>query len=207
MNYEKHYKLLCSSRQQLNRNKLAKADADYSYYELHHIVPRYEGGTNEIDNLVLLTAREHFIAHILYAKWKRTSKAWACVAAFKLFTNFELSSKQIELIRQARSTATSLQMLGNSYSKGIKWTKEQRDRQSARQKGRVSNRKGVVLTEEQKAKISTALMGNEYCKGHKQSRETVLKRQIARKDVKPQTKEKLIAELLLFQEQANKLEQ
>lgn len=37
-------------------------------YELHHIVPRCMGGTNEPLNLVLLTPREHFIAHVLLAK-------------------------------------------------------------------------------------------------------------------------------------------
>ena len=34
-----------------------------SYTEKHHIVPRCMGGSNEKDNLVRLTAREHFILH------------------------------------------------------------------------------------------------------------------------------------------------
>lgn len=38
------------------------------YCEMHHIVPRSEGGSNDESNLVKLTAREHFIAHLLLAK-------------------------------------------------------------------------------------------------------------------------------------------
>ena len=38
------------------------------YKEAHHIVPKCLGGSNEHDNLVDLTAREHYIAHILLAK-------------------------------------------------------------------------------------------------------------------------------------------
>lgn len=35
------------------------------YVEQHHIVPRSEGGSDDVDNLVMLTAKEHFICHLL----------------------------------------------------------------------------------------------------------------------------------------------
>ena len=35
------------------------------YKEKHHIIPRCLGGSNDLDNLVYLTAREHFICHWL----------------------------------------------------------------------------------------------------------------------------------------------
>lgn len=38
------------------------------YVELHHILPLSLGGTNENFNLVPLTAREHFLAHLLLTK-------------------------------------------------------------------------------------------------------------------------------------------
>ena len=38
------------------------------YIEKHHIVPRCMGGTNDADNLVNLTFREHFICHQLLCK-------------------------------------------------------------------------------------------------------------------------------------------
>ena len=38
------------------------------YYERHHIIPKCLGGNNAADNLVLLTAREHWICHYLLCK-------------------------------------------------------------------------------------------------------------------------------------------
>lgn len=37
-------------------------------YEVHHIIPKCLGGTNDEDNLVKLTLREHFVVHLLLAK-------------------------------------------------------------------------------------------------------------------------------------------
>ena len=59
MNYPKHYFLLIEK---------AKNRTLTCYKEAHHIVPRCLGGSNDITNLVDLTAREHYIAHILLAK-------------------------------------------------------------------------------------------------------------------------------------------
>ena len=39
-----------------------------SYFEKHHIVPQSLGGTNNKENIVKLTAREHFICHLLLTK-------------------------------------------------------------------------------------------------------------------------------------------
>lgn len=38
------------------------------YKEKHHIIPRSLGGSDDIENLVNLTAREHFICHRLLIK-------------------------------------------------------------------------------------------------------------------------------------------
>lgn len=38
------------------------------YYERHHITPKSLGGSDDADNLVLLTAQEHYIAHHLLCK-------------------------------------------------------------------------------------------------------------------------------------------
>ena len=49
-------------------NKSKRTKDKSNYYESHHILPRSLGGCNEKSNLVLLTAREHFIAHKLLVK-------------------------------------------------------------------------------------------------------------------------------------------
>jgi hypothetical protein len=38
------------------------------YVEKHHILPRALGGSDDSSNLVALTSREHFVAHVLLAK-------------------------------------------------------------------------------------------------------------------------------------------
>lgn len=38
------------------------------YTEKHHIIPRCLGGSNERSNIAVLTAREHYIAHLLLTK-------------------------------------------------------------------------------------------------------------------------------------------
>lgn len=63
MNYERIYRQLISRSRENNRNK-----DEGVYYESHHIIPKCIGGLNESDNLVLFTAREHFIAHWLLTK-------------------------------------------------------------------------------------------------------------------------------------------
>lgn len=42
---------------------------DGVYYEMHHIIPKSLGGTDDIHNLVLLTAKEHVICHHLLTKF------------------------------------------------------------------------------------------------------------------------------------------
>jgi hypothetical protein len=64
MNYKWHYEKLCRSRKYK-----PTIDKD-GYYETHHILPKSLGGTEDDENLVRLTAREHFIAHLLL--WKMT---------------------------------------------------------------------------------------------------------------------------------------
>ena len=59
MTYKLHYEKL------INRAKDRKING---YTESHHIIPRCMNGTDDKDNLVDLTAREHFIAHLLLLK-------------------------------------------------------------------------------------------------------------------------------------------
>ena len=59
MNYLKHYNLLIDKAK--NRNIATKKES-------HHIVPKCIGGTDDPSNLVDLTLREHYVAHILLAK-------------------------------------------------------------------------------------------------------------------------------------------
>lgn len=49
----------------INKNKTRTLEG---YKESHHIIPRSCGGTNDKSNLIYLSAREHYIAHLLLTK-------------------------------------------------------------------------------------------------------------------------------------------
>jgi len=84
------------------------------YFERHHIVPRCLNGTNIESNLVLLTAREHFICHQLLWKIHRTC---ALIFAFHNMIHCKrtdqqryanrLTSKQYEIVRVENSKSRS----------------------------------------------------------------------------------------------------
>jgi len=56
MNYQKIYNQIIER---------AKTRQLKGYFERHHIIPKCIGGSNNKDNLVNLTAREHFLCHLL----------------------------------------------------------------------------------------------------------------------------------------------
>lgn len=60
MNHGKIYDRIIEKAKSENRQR-----HQGTYYEEHHINPKCLGGNNDKDNLVLLTAREHFICHKL----------------------------------------------------------------------------------------------------------------------------------------------
>ena len=53
-----------------------------NYYENHHIVPKSFGGSDDSTNLVLLTYRQHFIAHLLLAKAFPDTNIRSCLYYF-----------------------------------------------------------------------------------------------------------------------------
>lgn len=64
MNYLRIYNDLCSNRKEMEEERLILKESG-EYFERHHIKPKCANGDNSKNNLVLLTAREHFIAHYL----------------------------------------------------------------------------------------------------------------------------------------------
>ena len=59
MNYQKAYDSLVQKNRTFSKGE---------YFETHHKVPKCMGGTDDANNLVNLTAREHYIAHLLLVK-------------------------------------------------------------------------------------------------------------------------------------------
>ena len=82
------------------------------YCEVHHIVPRSLGGSNDKENLISLTARQHYIAHWILARALGGSAA----RAFFMMSNFgkygKVNSTTYAIARKEYSGLVSEQMIG-----------------------------------------------------------------------------------------------
>ena len=103
------------------------------YSEVHHIVPRSMGGTNDTDNLIRLTARQHFIAHWMLWKaygGKMTMAFHAMVYRYnkKIKRHTKINSRtHLKLVEQ-HSQFLSLLNTNNKYALGTKWTEESKQK-------------------------------------------------------------------------------
>ena len=157
MNYQKIYDQLIAKRQQ---NPISKKNG---YCERHHIIPKSLGGTNNKDNLVNLTAREHFIAHLLLRKimflqfGKNSDQYKAMTYALWQMSNRDnlkqhITSKQYELLREDFSKIQSLKFSGENnprYNKEV--TQYTRTLISKTNKGKIPWIKGKKHTNKSKA--------------------------------------------------------
>lgn len=104
MNYQKIYNNIIQKYKDLNLSK-----KDNLYIETHHIIPRCIGGTNEKDNLVNLTAKAHFICHLLLPKiyknnFNKYTRLFQALFMMSVMKNSKqdrhiITSKQYEKIR------------------------------------------------------------------------------------------------------------
>jgi hypothetical protein len=96
MDYQKIYYKICE-RGKTNRNLGV-------YCEKHHITPRCMGGSNQDDNLTILTYREHFIAHVLLTKMYREHRginyALLCMLRKQPTGERILNSRMIDVIKK-----------------------------------------------------------------------------------------------------------
>lgn len=92
-----------------------------TYYESHHIVPKSYDRDNSKENIVLLTAREHYICHLLLCKMFANiifrRKMTRALAFFQTKIRDELfTARTFELARKSQSRG----MKGNKLSLGYK---------------------------------------------------------------------------------------
>lgn len=181
MNYNKHYDLLMIKA-------VARKSID-GYFERHHIIPRALGG-GDFNNLVDLTAREHFIAHWLLAKIYGGSM-WSALLLFKGKNNKYHNSRLYEVARLKVSKETSKRRKGIKLSTetkskmskahtGKKFSDKAKQNMSKARKGETRKpmseatkeklRKaniGKTLSKEHREKISNSNKGKEFSAEHK----------------------------------------
>lgn len=144
-------------------------DMPNGYCESHHIVPRSIRKDLENDklNIVNLTAKEHFICHLLLARFTRgNDKRNMCFAV----TNMARSNSN----HDRKFTSGYYQLARIHYKKsatGRKHSEETKRKISEANKGRPSPNKGNKFggprTEEAKLKISKAKTGVPLSEEHK----------------------------------------
>lgn len=113
------------------------------YSEIHHIVPRSLNGSDDHDNLVRLTAREHFICHYLLTKmyaagtneWHRMNHAFLMMKSDNDKRDRYFNSRLYEACRKNFSTVMSQAQSGDKNSQhGSIWitdgTKSKKHRQN-----------------------------------------------------------------------------
>lgn len=109
------------------------------YGETHHVIPRALDGTNDPGNLVRLTAREHYIAHLCLVKMTTGVAKQKMVFA----ANWLAGQHKCRIngrVYQALKEQKSLQMLGNHYNDGkLPWTPEMRTHFSTTMMGKQNS--------------------------------------------------------------------
>ena len=97
-------------------------------FERHHIVPKSLGGPDTKDNLVKLTLREHYIAHLLLCRIHRgTRNYYSMVRAFHMMKagrdgDFIKNSRMFEYFREDLGRAMSEAQSGEGNSQyGTVW--------------------------------------------------------------------------------------
>lgn len=88
------------------------------YCERHHVLPKSMGGDDSKDNIVILTAREHFVIHwLLYKIHKNSSMALAFFSMSKPVGNGRVryTSRNFKYAREAGAKAVSYLKSGEKH--------------------------------------------------------------------------------------------
>lgn len=151
MNYKKIYDSLIFKAQ-------IRKSVD-GYFENHHIIPKSMGGTDARYNLVKLTGREHFIAHVLLAKIYGGTQ-WYAVSRMAHQTNM-FNSRLYEIAK--REYAQSL--------RGVARNDETKRKISLTQKGKTLSEHHLKKLQESNSSESTCLKKSKALLGRKRSEE------------------------------------
>jgi hypothetical protein len=175
------------------------------YCEKHHILPRSLGGSDDASNLILLTSRQHYLAH--WMLWKAYGGAMAVafdymngikrygkrlpsrvVAALKADVSKRISERPVsEETRKKQSQAKLGKKLSAEHVEkvrlavlGRKMGPEFAAKVSEAKRGRGNGRNGCSMSEETKQRIGDAQRGAlNHMAGRKHSPETKERMRIA----------------------------
>ena len=138
MNYQKIYDQI------IERAKNRKLEG---YKERHHIVPKCLGGSNDKNNLVELTAQEHFICHMLLCEiYPHNVKLYQ--ALWLMSTN--KNKKEEKRYKVSSKTYERIKIEASKLYKNRKISKEELNRRSVSQKKQWYDKRkeqGLIINE------------------------------------------------------------
>lgn len=148
-----------------------------TYTERHHIIPKSLGGTNDSENLIRLSAREHFLVHWLLTKMclNRTHEIkmrYALIRLMAASNSIEThvwSKWQYETAKSNKIAALAEDRRnGKDPRLGKKHSEESKEKMRLAKLGKkrapevVEAMKGRKHTEERRRKISEGLTGRSF---------------------------------------------
>lgn len=147
------------------------------YVEIHHIIPHSLGGLDTSENLVELTAREHFICHLLLPKFTSGKERASMIYAMNMMGRCKKSylhryfpsSKIYEIMKKLFSEVASSRIKGKTYEelygkeKAAEMKEGKRQQQIRRNNDPVLGlgKKRALLNKERKGKTYEELYGQE----------------------------------------------
>jgi hypothetical protein len=144
-------------------------------FNLHHIIPKSLGGSDEETNLIKLTIREHYIAHLILWKGCGGPMTFAFIRLIRSKKlKFGLTSRQVTMLKASVIFSKEHRQKISDANRGKKRSKEACRKLSEAHKGltqseeTIQKRKATLLmrsyypSEETRKKISEGLKGRFY---------------------------------------------
>lgn len=145
------------------------------YTERHHVIPRSIGGVDDASNIVVLTAREHFLAHLLLA-YMYGGPLWHAVHWMSNNSKYQRTTRAYQKAREEHAKQVSIRHTGKVVSEETKRKLSENAERSAKISKTLTGRKhskehieawkqsrinsgGWIVSDEQKQKVSEKLSG------------------------------------------------
>lgn len=194
MDYQRIYNEIIVKAKLENRIKLKKNHIFYVYYENHHIIPKCLGGKNEHENLVLLTAKEHYMCHKILTYIYPNNRSIACAfyrMTFDKKGHVKISARNYayakELYCRIPMTEETKKKIGlksknRTHVCSEKTKKQMRDNNLGSKNpmyGKIGWKKGLHLSENEKSHLSKLYLGKTFEEIHGFKKSEEIKKKIS----------------------------
>ena len=154
----------------------AKERSLSTYTEKHHIIPKSLGGNNSVENLVELTAREHFICHWLLTKMttgqEQKKMAYACKMMMHSHSDrqqrYRVTSRIYESLKQKLNVILKDREFTESWRNNLKVAAQNRAKTEGQEAKQIKRDTMIKVNKSRKGEKRLATTGNKnhfYGKG------------------------------------------